>query len=94
MGPYEAPLHACDNPEEVVPQKYTVFLHAGYSLEQHKQTVGDAVDFESAIRHIFPETSRHGLYYDGTLNDSELAAVRADLGVDMVECVGKVHLID
>lgn len=92
-GPYKAPMHACDLPdEEIVYNSYIVFLHRGYSLDQHSQAIG--FDVESLIEHRFPETKRHGVYYGATLNKDVLAIVRADTGVDMVECNVKVHLIE
>ena len=87
MGPYQAPLYGCDGPsEDRVHQSYMIFLHHGCSLEQHKQAVGEEADVDSAIKFVFPETAQYGLYYRAELGDSALAAVRADLGVDMVEC--------
>lgn len=94
LGPYLAPMHACDIPaEEIIPQSYIVFLHRGYTLEEHKRTIGGAVDFDT-VTHIFPEHRIHGLYYAIELEDHELVAVRADIGVDMVECNMRVHLIE
>jgi hypothetical protein len=49
-------------------------------------TVGSAVDLDTAIRNILNETASHGLYYDATLDKNALAAVRADMGVDLVIC--------
>lgn len=92
MNDYEAPLHLCDSPTRV-PHEYIVFLHFGYSLEQHKQAVGNGADLDSAITNIFPETTNHGLYYNAELPNASLAAVRADIGVDMVECNSEVYLI-
>ena len=85
----------CDGPaEDLVPYSYAVFLHQGYSLDQHKPAIGVGVDFDSAIKFVFPETARHGPYYHADLDDGVLMAVRADLGVDMVVCNAKVYLID
>ena len=92
MNDYEAPLHLCDSPTRL-PHKYIVFLHLGYLLEQHKQAVGDRADLDSAITYIFPETASYGLYYSAELHNASLAAVRADIGVDMVECNLEVHVI-
>lgn len=93
MNDYEAPLHLGDNPTRV-PHEYIVFLHLGYSLEQHKQAVGDSADLDSAIMYIFPETASNGIYYSAELHNASLAAVRADTGVDMVESNIQVYLID
>lgn len=95
MAPYEAPLHGCDNSyNDVVPQSYNVFLHQGYSLGDHKQTVIGTVDLDTTIEIVFPETARHGLYYSSELDDNALAAVRADMGVEMVECNRRVTLVE
>lgn len=94
MGPYQAPMIACDVPtEEIVHQSYIVFLHQGCSLEQHKRAVAEGADLDSAIISVFPETDYHGLYYRAKLDDDALATVRADVVVDMVECNRKVHLV-
>ena len=91
-APYQAPIYGCDGPEkDRVPHKYAVFLHHGCSLEQHKRAVGEGADLDSAIKFVFPETPWYGLYYSAELDDSALSAVRADLVVDMVECVRRVY---
>ena len=95
IRPYQAPLLSCDGPsEDIVPQSYVVFLHYGCSLEQHKQTVSEGADLDSAIRFVFPETDFHGLYYHAYLDDGPLAAVRSDIVVDMVECSVRPHPAD
>ena len=83
--PYEAPVRLCDL-ESRVPDSYVVFLHFGCGLETHKQVVGDGVDWDNAVQFVFEETKNHGLYYSANLDEVGLAAVRADIGVDMVEC--------
>lgn len=55
-------------------------------MEEHKQALGNSTNLDSAITHIFPEYGPHGLYYAAHLDDASLAAVRAEIGVDMVEC--------
>lgn len=72
---------------DINPGSYCVFLHQGCSLEKHKLAVGEEADIESKIRHIFPETRNHGLYYCAdNVDDVTLDAVRADIIVDMIEC--------
>jgi hypothetical protein len=88
-GMYEAPMHVCDVPEEIVPDSYIVFLHKGYTLETHKKAIG--VNIDSAIRLVFNETAHHGLYYSAKFDKATLAAIRTDIGVDMVECDLKAH---
>lgn len=85
MNAYKAPLHLCNNPMRRL-NEYIVFLHQGYSLEQHKQAVGNGTDFDSALVHIIPERKMHGLYYSADLDAASLTSVRADIGGDMVEC--------
>lgn len=77
---------SCSDPKEVVPDEYQVFLHQGYSLDDHKAFVGDAVDFDSATRIFMNETSTHGLIYRAHFDKDALTAVRTDIGVDLVEC--------
>lgn len=90
---YTAPILSCDDPKEVVPDDYQVFLHKGYSLDQHKAFVCKStdVDFDSAIERIFNETASHGLIYYAILDEDALAAVRSDIGVDLVICVVRLH---
>jgi hypothetical protein len=90
---YKAPLLGCDQPG-VLEHDYIVFLHPGHSLSVHKQNVSNVVDLSSAIDYVFEETKSHGLYYHAILSDTALAAVRADRGVDMVECNRSVPMPD
>ena len=85
MGHYEAPLLSYDNPTRL-PHQYIVFLRLGHSLEQHKQAVGNGTDLDSLITHAFPETERYGELYAAKMDDASFAAVRADVGVDLVQC--------
>ena len=82
---YKAPMLSCDH-KEVVPDEYAVFLHRDYSLDDHKAFVGDAVDFDSTARIFLNETATHGLTYFAHFDKHALAAVRANIGVDLVEC--------
>ena len=80
---YEAPLRHCDG--DIVPNRYIVFLARGNSLEQHKRVLGDDVDLDSAITNIF-DSDPGQIHYGAELHTGALAAVRADPGVDFVEC--------
>jgi hypothetical protein len=91
--PYKAPLHLCDLKSRV-PDSYVVFLHFGYGLETHQRVVGNGVDWDDAIQFVFEETKNHGLYYSAKLDKEGLTAVRADIGVDMVECDLYAELIE
>ena len=93
MGDYEATLYCSDDLTRI-PDEYFVYLHFGYSLEQHKQEVGGGADLDLPVSSLFPETANYGHYYFARLDDAGLAAVRADIGVDMVECNFSAYLID
>ena len=57
---YVAPIVGCDGPEEeIVKDSYTVFLHEGYSLDQHKTFVGGAVNLSTRRRVTGYIISRH-----------------------------------
>jgi hypothetical protein len=97
MTIYQAPLTQCDQPR-VVEGSYWVFLHQGYSLEAHKQTIQEehAGSRPPTIDHTFPETKLHGLYYRAVgVDDVWLNSVRGDVGVSLVECdsllEGNIH---
>ena len=92
MQSYQAPV-LCEAPEpDIIPESYSVFLHSGYSLDQHKATIGDKTNLAVAISTIFNDTPSAGeLLYMAELDDTSLAAVRADVGVDLVECNRRVH---
>lgn len=86
--PYEVPLLGCDS-EDVIPGEYMVVLNAGYSLEQHKRTVG--IDLSTSIYSADPYgSSRHGGGYSARFSNGTLAAVRSDGGVMLVECNRKL----
>ena len=85
----------CEGPkEDIVPDSYFILLHWGYSLTEHKQIVGEAVDLDALIEHIFEGTVHFGLSYSIELDETALDVVRSEWGVDMVECDQWVHLID
>jgi hypothetical protein len=92
MPLYQAPLTQCDTPRvkelRVIEGSYWVFLHQGYSLEAHMQTIEEEhAGSRPTIDHIFPETELHGLYYLAVgMDDVWLEAVRGDVGVSLVEC--------
>lgn len=100
-GPYTgdinvwtAPLECNGGPDPKLPDRYNVFLHHGYGLAQHKDTVRGLVDLEQAIDLVVPASGGgriFELFYSAHLNETALAAVRADLGVDWVSCERNVH---
>ena len=92
---YQADLH-CDGPDEYkVPDSYSVFLHPGYSLSQHKRFLSDDIDLEARITHVFWEdTDRFPINYYADLDDGMLDSVRRDWGVDFIECEGMAYIGD
>lgn len=93
---YRAPLHHCgDSAPRDVEGEYTVYLHRGYGLEQHKHALRGHVDLDQSISDVFrPSGGLWELNYEAHLNETSLAAVRADLGVDLVECPSMGYLIE
>ena len=77
-----------------MPDSCVVFLHFGYGLETHTKVVGNGVDWDNAVKFVFEETKNHGLYYSAKLDEEGLTAVRADIGVDIVECDLYTELIE
>ena len=86
----------CITPQsELIPNTYTVSLWSGYSLEQHKQTIGRGDDLERAIHDfiviadpLFGNlTDYHVEFDDPTL----MAAVQSDYGVWFLECRAIPH---
>lgn len=92
---WTAPLECNSGPDPELPNRYLVFLHRGYSLLEHKDIVRDLVDLDQAIDHdaiVSGEGGLYELFYSAHLNDTALAAVRADLGVDAVACERTIQL--
>jgi hypothetical protein len=96
----EAPLRSCDD-DDIIPDDYVVYLHYGYSFEDHERTIDNAFDLEGAIRKANGQgtdadashLARYGSY-SAILDSLGLAAVRADPGVDAVACNSWVYLIE
>ena len=79
-GDYQAPLIQGGSGGEVVPDSYSVFLHPGYSLEEHKRFAG-AAELERKI--VFEFNHSPG-YHAEELDETMLQVVRRDVGVDRV----------
>lgn len=92
-GSYLAPTNACDDETTRVPDEYTVFLRQGYTLEEHQRNVG-SVDWDGALGRVFTDSETQSPYYRITTNETGLAALRADVWVDLVECNIKILPID
>jgi hypothetical protein len=90
---YRAPIYCGAPNEDIIANNYFIFLHWGHSLAEHKQAVSD-IDLDPLVKIIFEETANHGLYYSVEMEEGALEVVRADWGVDMVECDRRVHLIE
>ncbi|KAF2104202.1 hypothetical protein NA57DRAFT_51045 [Rhizodiscina lignyota] len=89
-----APL-PCDMPQSsIVPDTYVVTLASHHSLEEHKRTTGRAVDLERTISDIDdfhdPLLGRLTVYEAKSDDASLVNAIRADLGVLIVECEGRM----
>jgi hypothetical protein len=91
-----APLQCNMPPSQRIPDPYVVSLANSYSLEQHKQRTGRAVDLERTILDI-GEVNDVLLgditVYEAKSDDASLVnGIRADLGVLFIECKGRIHL--
>jgi hypothetical protein len=79
---YEAPLVNADSPTRIWGE-YAVFLRPDYTLAEHDAAVGRPAnrliyDFDS----VYP-----GIVYSAQdVDDAHLTAIRADIGVAVVEC--------
>jgi len=93
---YRAPLVNGGSSSEKVAGSYIVYLRPGYSFEQHKTTVSGAVDLEQRVAHVWPRdlglTADCVSYCTKDVDDTALAVIRADPGVEMVECDSVVTL--
>ena len=84
-----APRVNCNVPEEIIlPNSYSIILKSGYSLEQHKQAVGRGADLDAATEDVLDEPlpGFQTTYFAKIEDTSLLAAIRADPGVDFIEC--------
>ena len=91
-----APLQCNIPPSQRIPDTYIVSLANSYSLEQHKQRTGRAVDLDRAILDV-GEVNNVLLgditVYEAKSDDASLVdAICADLGVLFVECKRRIHL--
>lgn len=78
---------------DAIDRSYIVFLHRSSSLEKHTRTIWKQANLDLVFKHIFPETTHHGIYYAAdNVDDLALDAIRADLAVDFVECNRLVDL--
>jgi hypothetical protein len=89
--PRLAPLYNCDlPPERLRRNKYIVWLTPGYSLEDHKRTVGDALP-EGSIQTILRIDPR-AVWYSAIIESaSAVDMIRRDPLVELVECSSLAH---
>ncbi|KAF2717001.1 hypothetical protein K431DRAFT_316129 [Polychaeton citri CBS 116435] len=82
-----APLRNSDLlPQTIVPDEYFVYLEPGYTLAEHKRTVGAGVLPEGSIKQVNNLLSnRDSVYYIAYLSKGSLDTVRLDPGVQLVE---------
>ena len=92
----KAPLRNVDLPlENIVPYQYLVYLEPGYSLEDHKRTVGADGLPEGSIKHVIDlHLDPNPVCCVAHLSESSLDTIRSDPGVDLVECDVRGNLDD
>nr|OQO26827.1 hypothetical protein B0A51_06488 [Rachicladosporium sp. CCFEE 5018] len=85
---YRAPLLHCSPPYSV-PGSYYVYLHHGCTIEQHNETLGEAINLDLMIKSAQHGTKQYdyAIYWARGVDDAVLAAIRGDLAVDAVECM-------
>lgn len=81
---YQAPLYNCDA-DNVLPDQYIVYFVGKYTMEQHKQTVGPALQ-DSMIRVVFDRHPSDNISYSAKLQTKSLEIIRGDKGVEFVGC--------
>lgn len=88
---YRAPLHNCDY-ESLVPNSYVIYLTPGHSLEKHSEAVGK--DIKPFVHHVFDMYTEKVVYVGRPVDGGLLEAIRADEGVELVECEDEPQLDD
>lgn len=84
-----APQINCNAPEDILEKgSYSVVLASGYTIARHKQTVGRADDIDAVTENILdhPFPGFQITYFARIADQTLLRAIRADPGVDFVEC--------
>ena len=80
---HQAPLRPCEI-EDKRPHEYVVTLAPGVSLEEHKERVGNGLP--DVITRVFDRLHRNNVFNNAKLGAELLDAVRADPGVELVNC--------
>ena len=81
-GEYQAPLHGGQG--NVVADQYVVYLAKGYSMEQHKHTVGQALQ-DSDVLVVFDKLFPDKICYSVNMDAESFNVIRGDRGVELVE---------
>ncbi len=81
---HQAPLRHCEG--DIVTGEYSVFLLPGTTFEEHERAVAPSVDLASMVSRVHDNLEPGRTIYMAKLNDDALAVIRADSGVDFVEC--------
>ena len=86
-SPYKAPFSNEDTPEsQRIPGAYIVWLRPGYSFEQHKATVSQAIDVDKHTRKVDTKLSPGQTIYDTfDVGEEALDVIRADSQVALLE---------
>ena len=80
---YRAPLMLCEI-EDKYPDLYIVILAPGVSVEEHTRRVGNGL--QAAINRVSDNLYPDKIVYSAKLGAHLLDDVRADSGVELVEC--------
>jgi hypothetical protein len=79
---YQAPLRNHDHPGRV--PGYMIYLRQGYSLTTHDAAL--AIPVNPSTRKVIDLSLDHRIMYHTDVDDETLDAIRADPGVEWVEC--------
>jgi hypothetical protein len=85
--PYEAPFHACGEGtpmEAITLNGYKINLFPGHTREQHSADIGK--DITPHVHHIYDSIEENIVYVGWDINKELLGKIRADRGVEAVEC--------
>jgi hypothetical protein len=74
--------------ENLLRNSYSVILKSGYSFEQHKQAVGRSIELDAVTEEVldYPFPGFQITYFAKIEDPSLLDSIRADPGVEFVEC--------
>jgi hypothetical protein len=86
---YEAPLFNFNSQYPVIPNHYIVILRPGNTMAKHKLAIGASMGpyFNKILNEWAAERYNYSIYNCKHVGDDLLKAIRADLGVELVETV-------